>query len=495
MNAIAPDGSVMQLLGTERWHIIKAYRDTCDDPATASDKIPRKVRDKLRITTEIYVEGTREEDWKDAVEKGALRLYRKHLPIMKRYMGESLSTEPDSITPVAAALLHADDFTDKHYRGNSKKTENDIVEMLQTYCAMLPYQPMRTFTLDYMERFFKERRASKRVRSWMYRFWQYLLDADIVAGDVNPCPKQAKKKLSLETLQARAMISDRLSMQMQDDLFAYLLKHFSGAACGVALMIWAGIADCRYLCWGDVVFDNKDFYLCRIKLRRDELAGYTHDYTRVVFPQAAMILRMWYHKLRQRYSEEQLAKMPIVALAKNPAKGMSAYGLRSFANIALRAAGIQEQCFNIYEDEEQPVSSRVLLNTYDSNLRTRCGLDDDLGTVQFQMGRSLNKNTTNDNYTSFTEPMAVDRIHTVTMAIQPAMVLPQHSDPQMIDNGMNLYTYNPPTTRDYQRLAVTVTIPPHQDCWLMAPHGLSGSITRSCSSEADSTKVTTDCAD
>ena len=121
------------------------------------------------------------------------------------------------------------------------------------------------------------------------------------------------------------------------------------------------------------------------------------------------------------------------------------------------------------------VSGRILHNTYVSNLVHRCGLASDIGTVKFLCGESLTDSVTDDHYTSFTSPSAVERIHTALRAIAPLEELTCPAVPVQED-GIEVQVISPEHTRQRVGVVGEIILKHGEEIEIICPHGVSGSV-------------------
>ena len=154
--------------------------------------------------------------------------------------------------------------------------------------------------------------------------------------------------------------------------------------------------------WGDVIFnDNSYGYVC-IRLRRDDIAGATHDFTRPVLPFEGEVLHRRYDYLCTQYSSAELAEMPVASLGTNPKKALTNKTLASFCKAILLNSGFAGFANQVQQDSEKHGAGvNILLKNYTYKLSHYCGLYADKSDVRFLLGKSVAKDVTADNYRSF----------------------------------------------------------------------------------------------
>lgn len=183
--------------------------------------------------------------------------------------------------------------------------------------------------------------------SLLSKFWKYCHGKGLCVG-TNPFEVHldtlSKSKKTPSQMQKRSLLYTALPETIARELDEVISKKVKdGRYAGFALVKEAGFPSseaCR-LAWRDVEFmpEAEDFVCVRI--RRDEISGATHDFTRPVMPFGGLILLRRYKHLLETYSEDTLQDMPIVSTAKNPQRAMKAKDLTAHCKIALLDAGLK----------------------------------------------------------------------------------------------------------------------------------------------------------
>lgn len=451
VTVISPEsGKVMQLSGKPRSTRIKQYKGN-----RSKADLDRPHCKECAVFTEIHTNKTDEDSIKLCIEKGAMRLFAKYALLLASSLRKA--TTPESITPSVAAQIYAPVFAHSRGKKVSEKTIQSIVRRVTKACSALPDKPMKDLTQQDVTKSFGENAISNSNQRLLRTFWEYLLDTHYCSG-INPVPPGDSQKTSRRVRQARAANPAVLEFSACDTLFTNLSKvKPTGCDCGVALMLWGRVPPSDSLVWGDILFDDKNESLARIQIQKSDIAGATHNFTRPLFPQAALILRKRYHQLLGRYNKEQLRTMPIISQEKNPVKAMKRNHVLQHAEKLLREVGVTEETFHCWRKPKSAVSELILFGTYDSLLANRCGLANDPATIRFLQGRRLD-DVTSDHYTSFTEPAAVQRMHIAQLAVQPRVAITE--PPATTENGCSTTYYSPSDTRSKVSATIELRIPP-----------------------------------
>ena len=451
VSVLSPEsGKVLQLTGKARRQRINSYQRK-----HGNVNIDTPHCKQCAVFKDIKFNGDNVDAVKSHIEETAKRLFAENAVLLNSLL-RSVCT-PETITPSEAAQLYAEQFIAEDGKKISQKTADAHISRLTNACAALPNRAMKVISQPEIAAAVKKDNISNRGQRLLNRFWKYLLEKGLCTG-VNPVPSNAQQKISTKLLQARAANPAVLDLDMCDKLFTLIMQHPpSGCDCGVALMLWGRVPPSEGLVWGDILFDPGDASLARMRITKSNNAGATHDYTRPLFPQAALILRDRYHSLQSRYKPKKLRTMPIISQDTNPAKAMGRNVVLQCANKRLRDIGVKEETFRCWRAPKSAVSERIMFNTYDFLLQNNCGLADDPATVHFLQGKPLG-DVTSDHYTSFTEPAAAKRMHIAQMAVQPLMKIIE--PPANTDNGISTTYFSPPDTRSTVAADITLCIPP-----------------------------------
>lgn len=218
----------------------------------------------------------------------------------------------------------------------------------------------------------------------------------------------------------------------------------------------------------------------RIKHSRPNLVGATHDFTAPIFPAGALLLRKRYLSLVEKYDEETLKKMPIVSQRSNPKKAMTPDALVAHTTMRLHSIGLSYaslQALGKNTPEKIAVSKLLLHNTFLNNIYYRCALESEEGTAKFLCGESLSSNTTDDNYTCFSDEEAGERLHNTMSVLTPEQAIDADDSPKVLLDGRVQYTYAPETTRQRVGHVGVYKLQPGEEIVVKCPHGVKGSVT------------------
>lgn len=477
VSVISPvDGQIMQMTGREKTaklEELKAKRPEYYD-AMAGKRFP-----ELNLTTSVHTNSLNIDEVKAAVLGAVLRLYTANAGQVHRAFDQI--SRPDTITPITAAHKNVDKFMEVNHRKLSSKVYTQCRNDILTMCADLPSKPMSDFTQAQIEAFFKAKKHSQRKKDLLAAFWLYCLQAGICIG-ASPFPVKQKRKLSPNVAARNAVRPDVLSLEEQDKLYNCLDAECTGGDCGIALQIWKGFS-AKTACektWGDLLWKEGHNDYARIKHSRPNLVGATHDFTAPIFPAGALLLRKRYLSLVEKYDEETLKKMPIVSLRSNPKKAMTPDALVAHTTMRLHSIGLSYaslQALGKNTPEKIAVSKLLLHNTFFNNVYYRCALESEEGTAKFLCGESLSSNTTDDNYTCFSDEEAGERLHNIMSVLTPEQAVDVDDSPKVLPDGRVQHTYAPETTRQRVGHVGHYRLQPGEEIVIKCPHGVKGSVT------------------
>lgn len=113
--------------------------------------------------------------------------------------------------------------------------------------------------------------------------------------------------------------------------------------------------------------------------------------------------------------------------------------------------------------------------THKKNIYHRYGLEHDEGTKQFLQLESLRKSVSDDNYTSFSDKDAQERIYVAQLAIRPYEKM---NDEDIIveiqEEGGTRVKALPEHTRERVGVVCSIKLPPGATVKVRCPHGVEG---------------------
>lgn len=475
VSVLDPDGyHIMQVSGSKKAEVIEHIEQT--RPEYFKQMIGKRMPE-LNMSTNVYCNSLEIAVVKERVSKAVLRLYTKHAVQIHRAYGEI--ARPETITPCLAAHKYVDKYMEKTHAKLTEKSYNAYRQAILLMCMELPYVPMSTFKVSMVQSYFETKAVSQHKRDLLRRFWEYCQQSKIYIGPF-PFQTKQKKKLSPSKAIRNAIRPDDLSIAEQDRLFDLINSSPTGGDTGLALQLWGGYS-AKQACtimWGDIIWTEGHSDYVRVRYFIHDLVGATHNFTSPLFPAGALILRNRFIKLSEKYTNQQLSRMPIVSQEKDPTKAMSAAALVQYTTMRLHSIGLSYEAMKALHNINPDIAvSRLLLtNTYAKNVNLRCSLLEEVGTAKFLLHESLSSSVSDDHYTCFTDEEAGERLHTIMSCVIPEEAIGIDQEPiVLLPDGQVQYTFTPETTRQRVGHVGQYTLKPQEEIIIKVPHGATGS--------------------
>ena len=292
ISALGPDGRVVEAKSKRpKKEALKTAKETATtlETETKAETTEEKTypATKQYIRQEVYIKDVFcEESVKKAVKKAVHKLYAKYSVQLRRMIGQKV--KPDTITPQNASALYIDSFIEYKYSDKKDGTKKNYRSRLVTFLRALPAIPMREIKPSVVERITKQKKLNNVDYNRLRDFWQYCLDRKYAIGE-NPFSTYRRRKKTSATRQREGITPGVLSLAQQDAVFIELLKGtITGSDCGIALQLWGGLEykTAAALCWKEIRFDSERKDIAIVELRKDNLAGATHNYSKPLCRQA-----------------------------------------------------------------------------------------------------------------------------------------------------------------------------------------------------------------
>lgn len=371
--------------------------------------------------------------------------------------------DKNTMTLAIAGDHFAPNFIFENYPNASERKNKERIKSLKIMCSLYPPIAMRDLSKNQVYGVISEFGLSKEDVNLLNKFWNYLIKKHAIAC-ANPIDDHVKKKPSTKSLAASAKSSGVLSIEQQDELFAALIASPSGLACGAMLEL-SGLSasEACEAKWKQIVFDKTRSDFVQFKIRRDDLAGATHNYTRPLLPTTSLVLRQQYTELLKKHSAAALAEYPIVST--DSGQPISPDHLRDYVVDILRDFKL-----SAFSSGSKDATNQVLQRTYAYDLSVVCGLDQDIGSNEFLLGRKLST-VTDDHYASYSSPTAQDRLYTILHVLAPEQPIDTPPDTKT-PAGQTVHVFAPKTTREIAGAVIEIDLAPGEEIRLDCPHGM-----------------------
>lgn len=278
-------------------------------------------------------------------------------------------------------------------------------------------------------------------------------------------------------LQRVAANSDILSTDEERALNQKILFGIeNGVLIGVTLVkeaCFSASTACE-LMWSDVILVENSSNALRIRYRRDEIAGATHDYSFPLVGFGAEVLRRrraWLQE--QGLSETKISKMYVASDEEDPKVKLKSKILTESCRNILRNAGVGYAVLAGLKEYQKGAGITLLHQSYRYRLETVCGLKEDQAIVRFMMHESLVNMLQANHYRCLTDETAWDYLLTALERdkrfedeVKPARTIKR----QRIDSGERI-TALAENSKRRNRATFRMRLKPGETAKVYAAHG------------------------
>lgn len=421
---------------------------------------------------DIRTESASSNQIKKCIHKHVEKIYADNAKSFAYLVGKTV--QPDTITPETAGFLYSMDFLCNRWPNNKENTLKQKQKRLIELLGELPYAPMAEIRTNEIQKALKK--VSKKDYELLFHFWNYCIQKHYCTG-YNPVELPSSQAKTSQAKQDSLHKLTRVPAKNLRIMNEKVLEIHDGPSCGVMLMesgVSAKVA-CS-LCWNDICWptDKKDY--ATVKLERPDVVCAVHNYTRPLLPACAMTLFARYEELKYNYSEETLAKMPVVSCKTTPEKSMKPSALVQESKKKLMASGItRNKLFEAKESRGDPVSARILAETYKDLLIRVCGVEEGSGTYKFLLGQAIHNDVSSSNYLSFSDPVGSLRLYKYLCAAVPQKDCEKTYFKDQVD-GCDVLHVLPDKSDRCAGMIVDIILEPGEEVVLEAETGIVGRI-------------------
>lgn len=448
------------------------------EPMAFLVKHPYAKKDKDKIATVKYREiGTKYES-KAKIERyirgKAATIFSDNALTFNKLLKKTV--KPDTVSADLAGYLYGVEFIKYRFaKSNKEETMQKKLRRLTELLAALPPSPMAGIkTGEIAVRLEKHPVLDFTLLS---DFWDYcILQHYCVGGNPVHIPKSegASDTEKQNRLKKLTRVPERNLQQMN----RALRDSHGGSDCGVALLesgISAKVAcDLR---WSDIKWPTDDPAYALVTLDRPSVMCAIHNYTRPLLPDAALVLYYRREELLKKYSMEAFLELRVVSFKRDPTKAMQPSALIQEAKQQLVKAGITEnKLLQAKECRSDPISARILAETYKDLLIKVCGIEEGSGTYQFLLGQAIHNDVSSSNYLSFTSPEGSLRLYKYLRATAPPV---QYESLLTLEETAKRTRYHvlPESSDRCAGMITDVILQPHEALKIRADSGLTGRVT------------------
>lgn len=411
ISLISPvDGHILQVSNKVKRAINERRKAKSSDPhPIAADTHVEAFNASSAIYSKVMDEAT----IKNKISTKAESLYAENIQTIYAALNQPIVMQ--DLTPSLAVALHAEQFINGT-QAKAEKTRAQNINTLKRVANMVNDYAMDSIPATALKTVYKSLgNSAQKSFKLASRFWDYcrtlnhLLHANPFADYL--CKNPVSKSRNASRLQQQAVTPQILDPSQELALNQLIMRKCEADAryLGLSLIKDAGLcsADACGLKWSDILFDDDDINLVRIIIRKPDLRGATHDFTRPCFVFAATLLHAQYEKLlRSGISPSKISAQFVVAKAspkkRTETKELTALCRTTLLHINIGYASLQKDAETA---SRVGAGVRFLLNTYRYKIGTECGLETlDPAAMKYLLGNSLQYDVTADSYRSFSGP-------------------------------------------------------------------------------------------
>ena len=443
----------------------------------AQEKDKQKTKVKYK---EITSDSRSPKAVKELVRKAAQAIYTDNALTFSRLIKSTF--RPGTIKPELAGDLYAEEYI--KFRWSKNNTEDTLKKKLKKLVdtiAELPEKPMTEISPAEARKVLDKR--PKVDCSLVSDFWDYCILNHYCEGQ-NPVVVPASESASASAKHKRLQVLTRVPKHNLQILNDILHHEPSGPNCGVALLesCVSAQAACSLL-WKDVYWPTADPSYAIGRFDRPDVMCAVHNYSRPFLPITALVLYARREALSEAFSPDELAVMHIVSTNSDPRKSMQPAALVQESKRLLLRSGIdQNKLLQAKESRGDPVSARILAETYKDLLSRPCGVEEGSGTQKFLCGMVINNDVTSANYVSFSDPVAAKRLWKYLRPTAPRQIYDKTLQLDSKD-GYDIFRVMPASSELCAGMLSDIILQPGQEILLKAESGFTGTVSAVSSEE------------
>lgn len=390
MSIISPKtGEVLEAVGEVRKEALGRRKDK-DTPPKVQKTLLLNSLDKTEI--------------KRYLEEAAQNLIAKNTAALEGSFS-SISIDPSRHSLSELARRYCKNFlNERHLKSSTYRSRKS---MLTRSAAVFGLTSLDKINVPTVEK--HSRQLNDLQLALLSRFWEWC-GYRCPLGD-NPFAKfmhihRKKRRDGRKTAQEKSTATNLFpeeENELNQKLLSLIIEDPRLIAIALAKDAGLGSTTMSTLKWSDILFDENETGLVRIKLVK-ETAGAVSDYTRPVFPFAAIALRQCYENLQKNHAKSEIANRYVVSVDGKKTKSTD---ISTIIRKGLKGLGISYNVLaNLHaEDATVAAGTKLLINTYRYKLETQCGLlPSDPAAVRFLQALSLENDVSASHYRSFTSP-------------------------------------------------------------------------------------------
>ena len=408
-----------------------------------------------------------------SVRRAAQKIYSDNSIAFSRILQEIV--RPSTITAELAGSLYGEEFINFRFKSNNtQETMSKKLSKLRGILAALPAKAMVQIAPKEVQDCISA--FPKVDLVLLSEFWDYCILYHYCVGN-NPVHIPASSGASSASKQAKLHKLTRVPAENLKTFDERNLDVHDGPHCGAALMgsSISSKAACA-LHWRDVSWPTDDPSYALVKLDRPDVLCAVHNYTRPLVPAAALTLYKHRQHLAEQYSPEILRDMYVVTTKSDPTKPMLPSALVQETKRFLLETGIdRNKLLQSKESRSDPISARILTETYKDLITHTCGVPEGSGTYKFLLAQAIFNDVTSSNYVSFTSEAGSLRLYKYLRPTAP-LKLYDRTLTRHCENGTDIIEVNPSDSTRCAGMISDTILYPGQEIILEAETGLTGTV-------------------
>lgn len=403
------DNKVMLVSGKKR-------QETVDNLSARSREMyndGKRIRE-LMIGKDFFVQTDDPETIRRKVMGTAVDLYAEN---SRQICARQQKLLAKDLTAIVACNARGAEFIRNKFSNTTEEAANSKLTSLKKVCVLISEKPMEDVKETDIRRL--KNRLAKDVQEQTARgklkilddFWEYCLGKHIINGQ-NPVSaylqsNPGSKRKDPEALADKESRARSLTSAVEQTLNKNIEANISdGRTMSIVLLNGGGIMPTlqKGMRWNAVSFGESETE-ATVAVRRDDILGGTHDFTRPLFPDEACMLRLRFDYLMSRCKgdEKYVRDLPIVSKKDDPTAELTEpKEITGFIRDALLRAGVKNSQLASSRNQNPRVGmgTQLLRNNYEAKI-LECGVDSDSGLKDFLLIRRINS-VTGDRYRSYT---------------------------------------------------------------------------------------------
>ncbi len=444
--------------------------------------------EKLNAVTTVYCTSLKEQAIKDAVKKGAQRLYKRNYLAVQKSIKRMAPV--GSIHAMAMFHTYQKEFFLSQSTKEKDRTREEKKKALESICAALDAKPVNELSVKDLRSVYLTLAKSK--ADWLFgvarKFFEYCRGKAYTG--INPVTAYldyyAAKNISNSPGGRKAAKIHRIDQDKEEILqrrtnekigtpFAMVIPLAKDAGLNVD-EIWK-------LKWADVLIEGEGAKrTVRIRNFHPNYKSGTQNFTRPLLPPGRFPLLAHYDFLRATYTAKALKGMYVVPDAKNPQKQANKSAITAYIRSELLQSGIRYEILvscNI-QNPKSPGGVGIVLcrEHYAYMLEEQCGIEPSSGEKAFMLGEEINQ-VTDNYYVSYIGADGVHRLEGLVRRDSRFAPEPASEEPiteQVLNDGGIEKTLNAAGADKLTGCLGKLVIPPGGQLNIYSTYGLHGDI-------------------